>query len=252
MNFRNKIVLITGGSRGIGKAAALAFAKEGAKVVINFKSNQKAASETMQAMDGSGHLAIKADISKPKAVLKMVDAIIHSYQKIDILVNNAGIYLPHPIDHIDYQGWQSAWQQTFSTNLFAASNLCYCVAQHMIKAKQGKIINITSRGAFRGEPEFPGYAASKAAMNAMSQSLAQALGPHNISVTAIAPGFVETDMAKEILDGPKGKGIKSQSPMNRVALPEEVAHAILFYASEKASFMTGGILDINGASYLRS
>lgn len=122
----------------------------------------------------------------------------------------------------------------------------------MIPQGGGRIINVSSRGAFRGEPEFPAYGASKAGMNAMSQSLAKKLGPHGIGVYAIAPGFVETDMAKETLEGPLGDQIRNQSSMGRVARPEEVAYAILFYASAGAEFMTGGILDVNGASYLRS
>jgi NAD(P)-dependent dehydrogenase (short-subunit alcohol dehydrogenase family) len=122
----------------------------------------------------------------------------------------------------------------------------------MIQQGGGRIVNVSSRGAFRGEPEFPAYGASKAALNAMSQSLAQKLGPHNIAVTVIAPGFVETDMAKASLEGEGGKAIRQQSTLGRVATPEEVAFGILFYASEGALFMTGGIMDINGASYLRS
>ena len=121
----------------------------------------------------------------------------------------------------------------------------------MIAAGGGRIINVSSRGAFRGEPDQPAYAASKAAMNAMGQSLAQALAPHKIFIGTVAPGFVETDMAKEWLKGEAGDQIRQQSPLNRVAQPEEVATGILFLASEGAEFMTGTILDINGASYLR-
>ena len=138
-----------------------------------------------------------------------------------------------------------------NTNLIGAANVCYWATQLMIPQGGGRIINVSSRGAYRGEPEFPAYGASKAGMNAMSQSLAKRLGRHNISVYAIAPGFVATDMAQAALEGPEGDHIKNQSPMGRVALPEEVAYAILFYASEKAAFMTGGVLDVNGASYFR-
>lgn len=251
MEFSGKVILITGGSRGIGKSTAMAFAQKGGQVIVNFRNNRDAANETLESLPGTGHFAIKADIANPKKVEKMVHAIIQEKGKIDILVNNAGIYQTHPIDQVSYSTWQNAWQETIQTNLFAAANLCYCVGQQMIKQKSGRIINISSRGAYRGEPEFPAYAASKAALNAMSQSLAKALGKYNIAVTAIAPGFVETDMAKSILKSEAGTAIKAQSPMNRVATPEEVAHAVLFYASEKALFMSGGILDINGASYFR-
>ncbi len=251
MNFTGKIVLITGGSRGIGKATAIAFAEKGAQVIINFKNNIEAANETINSLNGMGHFAVKADISNPKSVERLVNAIIAEKGKIDILVNNAGIFVEHPIDQIDYQSWQEAWRKTMDTNLFAAANLCYCVGQQMIKQQNGRIINVSSRGAFRGEPNHIAYGASKAAMNAMSQSLAQALGKYNISVMAIAPGFVDTDMAKEALSSPEGEAIKNQSSMGRVATPEEVAYGILFYASDEAAFMTGGIMDINGASYLR-
>lgn len=251
MDFTGKKVFITGGSRGIGKATAIAFAERGAQVAINFRSDTEAARATIAELRGDGHLAIKADIANPNAVQKMVDAVASEFGRIDILVNNAGIYEIHPIDEVDYASWQQAWKAIMDTNLIAAANLCYCTAQYMIRQGGGKIVNVSSRGAFRGEPAFPAYGASKAGLNAMSQSLAQALAKHNISVTAVAPGFVETDMAAEALEGDTGKAIRSQSPFNRVAKPEEVAYAILFYASAGAEFMSGGIMDINGASYLR-
>lgn len=252
MDFTGKTVLITGGSRGIGKAAAIAFAERGAKVAINFRSNNEAASATCEMLSGEGHFAIKADISKPVAVEKMVEAVVAEFGQLDILVNNAGIHEEHPAHSVDYKTWQKIWRETIDTNLIGAANMSYCVAQHMINNGGGRIINVSSRGAFRGEPDQPAYGASKAAMNAMSQSLAQSLAPYNIFVGIVAPGFTETDLAAEILAGPRGEGIRNQSPLNRVALPEEVAYGICFLASEEAKFMTGAILDINGASYLRS
>jgi NAD(P)-dependent dehydrogenase (short-subunit alcohol dehydrogenase family) len=122
----------------------------------------------------------------------------------------------------------------------------------MIKQGGGRIVNVSSRGAFRGEPTAPAYGASKAGMNSMGQSLAKHLAPYNIFVGTVAPGFVETDMAAEILAQPRGEEIRNQSPLGRVAKPEEVAHVALFLASEGAEFTTGTIIDINGASYLRS
>ena len=252
MDFSGKTVLITGGSRGIGKATAIAFAERGAKVAINFKSNNKAASQTCEMLSGEGHIAIKADISKPEAVEKMIDAVIKEFGQLDILVNNAGIHEVHPAHSVDYSTWQKIWKETIDTNLLGAANTTFCAAQYMIKAGGGRIVNVSSRGAFRGEPDQPAYGASKAAMNAMSQSLAQSLAPYNIFIGVVAPGFTETDLARDILDGPRGEGIRKQSPLERVALPEEVAYGILFLASEEAKFMTGAILDINGASYLRS
>ncbi len=252
MRFKNKVVLITGGSRGIGKATAIAFAKEGASVAINYRSNRAAAIQTLTALEGGNHIEVPADIGDPQAVKEMVYQVVQHYQKIDILVNNAGIFEYHPIDKVDYTTWQKNWQRTLNINLVAAANLTYCAAQYMIEQGGGKVINVSSRGAFRGEPLQPAYGASKAGMNAMGQSLAQALAKYNISVCTVAPGFVETDMATEVLEGPEGDHIRNQSPFGRVAQPEEVAAGILFFASEETTFMSGAVLDINGASYLRT
>jgi len=252
MKFDNKVVLITGASRGIGRATAIAFAKKGAKVAINYRANLAAAMETLNALEGDGHILVKADIGDAVEISAMISEVTTHFGQLDILVNNAGIFEYHPIDKVDYETWQAEWQRTININLIGAANMMYCAAQQMIKQGGGRIVNVSSRGAFRGEPLQPAYGASKAGMNAMGQSLAQALAPYNIFVGTIAPGFVETDMAKSVLEGPEGDAIRQQSPVGRVAKPEEVAHGILFLASEGAEFMTGAILDINGASYLRS
>lgn len=252
MNFTKKTVLVTGASRGIGRATALAFAQAGAQVAIHYNRNREAAEQTKELLAGSGHILVQANVADSRAVEQMVARTISELDTIDILVNNAGVYFEHPPDEVDYQTWQDAWQQTLAVNLIGAANVAYCVAQHMLKRKTGRIINVTSRGAFRGEPTAPAYGASKAGLNAFSQSLAKQLAPYNIFVTAVAPGFVETDMAQDILDSPAGEAIRQQSPLNRVAKPEEVACAILFLASEGAEFVTGGIIDVNGASYLRT
>ncbi len=252
MKFNDKIVLITGGTRDIGKATAIAFAQRGAKIAITYKDNEKAADETLQLLTGEGHIAIKADVKNPEKVSKLINQVVKQFDRLDIVVNNAGIHYRHPIDKVSYQDWQNNWEITLQTNLVGPANVCYCAAQYMILQGSGRIINVSSRGAFRGEPEQPAYGASKAGLNAMSQSLAQSLAPHNIFVGVVAPGFVETDLAKDILNGPDGEAIRQQSPLNRVAKPEEVARAVLFLASEGCEFMTGAIIDVNGASYLRS
>ncbi len=252
MDFTNKTVLITGGARGIGRATAAAFASRGARVAINFRNNHQAARDAVEELEGDGHLAIRADISQPEAVRQMADAVVDEFGRLDIVVNNAGIFEPHPIDTSSYQAWQDSWNRTLATNLSGAANVCFCAARHMMRQGGGHIVNVSSRGAFRGEPAQPAYGASKAGLNALSQSLAQALAPYNIFVGAVAPGFVDTDMAKGYLDGEAGEAIRRQSPLNRVAKAEEVAFAILFLASEQAAFTTGCILDINGASYLRT
>lgn len=252
MDFQNKTVLITGGSRGIGKATALAFAEAGAKVAINFVNNSSAAAQTIEELPGQGHIAIKADISNAGAAQHLVKEVVKEFGQLDVLVNNAGVHTEHPVDDSSYQQWQQAWQEALSINLIGAANVTYCAVQQMIQQKGGRIVNVSSRGAFRGEPNQPAYGASKAGLNAMSQSLAQALAKYDIFVGVVAPGFVETDLAKMILEGPQGDDIRHQSPLNRVALPEEVARGVLFLASAGTEFMTGAILDINGASYLRS
>ena len=252
MNFKRKVVLLTGASRGIGRSTAIAFADKGAQVVVNYRANLVAAQATIDLLAGTGHSLVKADVANPKEVANMVQEVIQHFGKIDVLVNSAGIFEYHPIDKVDYTTWQKEWKRTIDVNLIGAANVMYCVAQEMMKKGGGRIVNVSSRGAFRGEPLQPAYGASKAGMNAMGQSLAQALAPYNIFVGTIAPGFVETDMAKAVLDGPDGDSVRNQSPVGRVAKPEEVAYGILFLASEGAEFMTGAILDINGASYLRS
>ncbi len=252
MNFQGKKVLITGASRGIGRAAAVAFAQRGAQVAIHYYRQREAGQEVQRSLAGSGHLLVQADVTDPVAVEQMVTGALNRLGQIDILVNNAGIYVDHPLDGVTYQAWQAAWQETINTNLIGAANVSYCVARHMIDRRSGRIVNVTSRGAFRGEPTANAYGASKAGLNAFSQSLAQHLAPHNIFVAVVAPGFVETDMARHTLDGPEGESIRRQSPLKRVAFPEEVAYTILFLASEGAEFLTGAIVDVNGASYLRS
>ncbi len=252
MDFKNKCVFITGGSRGIGRATAIAFAKKGARVAISYRVNQLAASATLEEMSGGPHLIIKGDVQNPDEVKQMIDTVIQEMGGLDIVINNAGISSTHPIDQTSYSSWQKAWKTTLEVNLIGPSNVCFCAAQYMIKQGHGRIVNVSSRGAFRGEPDQPAYGASKAGLNAMSQSLAQSLASHNIFIGVVAPGFVETDMAKNILASPEGEAIRNQSPLGRVAKPEEVAKAILFLAAEGTEFMTGGIIDVNGASYLRS
>lgn len=252
MNFTNKVVLVTGGSRGIGRCVALQFAERGARVAINYRSNQEAAEATLAELAGSGHMIVQADCADPTAVQGMVETAVSTMGRLDILVNNAGIFEAHPLADVSYEAWQASWHKTLSTNLIGAANAAYCAAQQMIKQGGGRIINVSSRGAFRGEPLTPAYGASKAGMNAMSQSLAQYLAPYNIFVGVVAPGFVETAMAETVLAGPRGDELRNQSPLGRVAKPEEVAYGVVFLASEGAEFMTGTILDVNGASYLRS
>lgn len=252
LDFTNKVVLITGASRGIGRAAAIAFAQRGAHVAIHYHSNRQAAEETMALLAHGPHHVFQAHIGDAQAVEQLTADVIDTMGGIDVLVNNAGVFEEHPLAETTYEAWQQQWKETLDINLFGPANLTYNVARHMIRQGGGRIVNVSSRGAFRGEPDAPAYGASKAGLNAMSQSLAKHLAPYNVYVTVVAPGWVETDMATETLSGPQGEGVLNQSPLGRVARPEEVAYTILFLASEGAEFLTGAIVDVNGASYLRS
>ena len=252
LDFAGKKILVTGASRGIGRAVATAFAAQGGKVAINFRNNEKSASETLNALDGGGHVLVQADVSMPDGARRAVEESVSKLNGLDIVVNNAGIYEVHPLDSVGFDEWCSFWQKTINVNLMGPANICYFAARHMMESGGGRIVNISSRGAFRGEPDAPAYGASKAGVNALSQSLAVALAPHNIFVGVVAPGFVETDMVTDMLAGPAGDAIRAQSPVGRVARPDEVANAVLFLASAGAEFTTGTIIDVNGASYLRS
>jgi NAD(P)-dependent dehydrogenase (short-subunit alcohol dehydrogenase family) len=243
--------LVTGSSRGIGRVITRMLAESGAKVAIHYVHNRDAAEETLSLLGGEPHIIVKADMCDPDAVSTMVDTVVDHFGRLDILVNNAGVYKSHPIAEASYQEWQDSWAQVIGTNLIGAANASYCAARKMIDQGGGRIVNISSRGAFRGEPEGPAYGASKGGMNSMTGSMAKYLAPYNIYVMAVAPGFVQTDMAKESLQGESGRQIRAQSPLNRVARPEEVAYAALFLASEGSQFSTGTIIDVNGASYLR-
>ncbi len=252
MNFQNKNILITGASRGIGKATAIAFAEKGAKVGVNFRSNQEEAEKTLTALPGDGHQLFQQDISEKNGPESLIQNFVDHYGQLDVLVNNAGISIFHKIDEVDFEHWTNAWEGTFKTNLFAVSNLCYWGAKAMMKTGGGRIVNVSSRGAFRGEPTKPAYGASKAALNSMSQSLAKALAPHKIYIGVVAPGFTETEMAAITLTPAERENLLRESPFQRMAQPKEVAHAILFLASEGAEYSSGTIIDVNGASYLRS
>ncbi len=252
MNFDNKRVLVTGGSRGIGRAVAHGFAGRGARVAIGYRSNDEAAAETLAGLPGGPHVSIRADVTDPDAVERMVSQAIDDLGGLDIVVNNAGIWVDHPLEELDYDQWQGAWRRVLEANLVGPANVCYCAARHLIAHGGGRIVNVSSRGAFRGEPDGPAYGASKAGLNSMSQSLARRLAPHNVFVGVVAPGFVDTDLAARVLSGPQANEIKAQSPLGRVATPEEVAFAVLFLAADGSEFSTGAIIDVNGASYLRT
>ena len=242
-------MLVTGASRGIGAAVAQAFAAAGDRVTVHYGSNAAAAHEVAASLAGAGHVVVGADLADAGAVRRMVDDAARGLGGLDVLVNNAGVFEPHPITETTYEEWQRAWGRTLAVNLTGAANVTWCAVQHM--GRGGRIVNVSSRGAFRGEPGQPAYGASKAGLIAFGQSLARALGPRGISVTSVAPGLTETDMAAEALAGERGETRRAESPLGRVATPDDVAAAVLFLASPEAELASGAVLDLNGASYLR-
>ncbi len=245
-------VLVTGGSRGIGAAIARAFADQGDRVAVHYGSAVQKAESVRGSLPGGGHVVVQADVADPEAVRRAVDSAADRLGRLDVLVNNAGVFLAHPPLSTSYEEWQTAWSRTLATNLTGAANATFCAVPHLRAAGGGAVVNVSSRGAFRGEPNCPAYGASKAGMNAFGQSMALALAPLGIAVATVAPGFVQTEMAREVLDGPGGDAVRAQSPYGRVARPEEVAAAVVWLASPEARFSSGTIVDVNGASYLRS
>jgi 3-oxoacyl-[acyl-carrier protein] reductase len=245
-------VLVTGASRGIGRAVATRFAAAGDRVAIHHRDSATLAAELAAGLPGTGHVVVQADLADADAVPTMVDeAVARLGGSLDILVNNAGVFTAHPITEVSYEDWRRQWQATIGVNLIGAANVTWCAVRHM-KERGGRIINVSSRGAFRGEPDSPAYGASKAGLNAFGQSLAIALAPYRIAVATVAPGFVATDMTNEHLKPPRGDEIRAQSPFGRVADPDEIAAAVLYLASAEAEWASGAVLDLNGASYLRT
>src|SRR5215207_2656825 len=233
----DRSVLVTGASRGIGAAVARAFAAAGDRVAVHYGSSGAEAVEVLEELPGEGHVLAHADLADPAAILEMVDAAAAALGSIDVLVNNAGVYQPHPIRKTSYDEWQEAWAGTLGVNLVGAANVTWCAVRHM--GRGSRIVNVSSRGAFRGEPNQPAYGASKAGLVSFSQSLARALGPEGIAVTTIAPGWTTTDMAAEALSGEGYDRRRLESPLERVASPAEVAAAVVYLASPAAEFATG-------------
>ena len=244
---------MTGGSRGIGAAIARAFAQRGDRVAVHCRDALATAEVVRDSLSGDGHVVVRADLEVPAEVRAMVDAAAAGLDGLDVLVNNAGIYLDHPVLGTSYEEWQAAWQATLGVNLVGAANVTWCAVQHMTASGQpgGRIVNVGSRGAFRGEPTHPAYGASKAGLHAFGQSLAVALAPHGITVASVAPGYVATDMTEAELATPAGDVIRAQSPFGRVATVQEIAAAVVYLASPEAEWASGAVLDLNGASYLR-
>jgi NAD(P)-dependent dehydrogenase (short-subunit alcohol dehydrogenase family) len=245
-------VLVTGASRGIGRAVAQAFAAAGDRVAVHYGSSRADAEHTVAGLAGDGHMLVQADLAEAGQVRRAVDEAADRLGGLDVLVNNAGVFVAHPPTSTSWDQWQQAWTRTLAVNLSGAAHATFSAVPHLAAGGGGAVVNVSSRGAFRGEPDCPAYGASKAGLNAFGQSMAVALAPLGIAVSTVAPGFVETEMAAGVLSGPGGDEVRAQSPFGRVARADEVAAAVLWLASPGARFASGTIVDVNGASYLRS
>lgn len=251
--------LVTGASRGIGRAIATQLAERGCRVALHYGHNRAAAEDTLASLPGHGHAIFGADAADAAAVKRLWQEVVRAFGHVNILVNNAGVFTNHPPLETTTQAWTEEWTRTLAVNLLAPAQLCHLALNHMSVSDlrfedhgRGRIVNISSRGAFRGEPHAPAYGASKAGLNSLSQSLAKAAARHQIYVYCVAPGWVDTDMATEYLQGSRYDDIVAEQPLGRVATTVEIARTVAFCALDAPASMTGAILDVNGASYLRS
>jgi 3-oxoacyl-[acyl-carrier protein] reductase len=249
IDLRNKVALITGGSRGIGAATAIKFAQAGADVVVNFTSHQAEASRVVEQcrLNGVRAIALRADVSQFEDVRKLFERTLSEFSRIDILVANAGIWTEAAIDELD----EKTWQQTMDINLKGVYLCCHFAAKAMKRQRSGCIITVSSTAGQRGEALHSHYAASKGGVISFTKSLASELGPYGITVNSVAPGWVETDMAAEPLSDPRQlEKILELIPLGRVASADDIAGPILFLASDLARHITGEILNVNGGSVL--
>lgn len=249
IDLTGKKALITGGSRGIGRATAILFAKAGADAAITYQRQEKAAAEVRAAIEALGRrsLALRAEISNEAEVRQAVDDIVGTWGRIDFLVNNAGIWT-----YLDVgSGDTGAWKETMEVNLDSVFYFTDAVVSHMKKNKQGGIINVGSTAGLRGEAQHSHYAATKGALNALTKSWAVEFAPHNIRVNLVAPGWVDTEMCTEVFSDQAFKeSVRQSIPLKRIPPPEDIAGPIVFLASDLARHITGAIINVNGGSVL--
>lgn len=242
MRFKGKVVLVTGSSRGIGRAIALKFAAEGARVVVNYINSEKDASEVVDQIKklGSEAIAIKCDVSQEEEVKQMISQIIEKYDRLDVLVNNTGIVFDIPL----LEKTVDQWRKTLEINLIGTF-LCSKYAAPHLKEAKGRIVNISSTNAINSfSPESADYDASKAGVVMLTKNFAKELAP-DVLVNTVAPGWVDTDMNKDLPDD-YVKEEMEKIYLRRWAKPEEIADAVLFFASEQSSFITGSVLIVDG------
>ncbi|KRE39618.1 3-oxoacyl-ACP reductase [Janibacter sp. Soil728] len=250
-------VLVTGAARGIGRAVAHAFAEQGDRVALHVHSGVDEGRETLASLPGTGHVLVVADLGDADQAARLPsDAEEALGEPVTVLVNNAGVAtaadLAHPPASTDPATWRRHWETYLRINTLGTAIVTHAMTTRLVElGLPGRVISIGTRGVHKGEPEFPAYAASKAALHAMDASLAVALAPHDIAVATVAPGFIETERVADRLSSPAGDEIRGGSPFGRVGRPEEVASAVLWLASPEAVWASGATLDLNGASHLR-
>lgn len=225
------------------------------RVAVHARADVAAAEAVVKALPGDGHAVVTGDLADPDAVAAFVAEAVAALGEVDVLVNNAGIYTEHPLPTTSYAEWIAEWRRTTDVNVLGVANTTWCFVDHLRSRPRGpegaRIITVGSRGAYRGEPTAPAYGASKAAVHSLTQSLAVSLAPLGVAVTAVAPGFVDTDMTSDILAGDRGDAIRAQSPFGRVATPDDIASAVAWLATPGAGWASGAVIDLNGASHLR-
>ena len=243
MRLEGKNALVTGGSRGIGRAIALALAKEGANVIINYSSNPTTAEATVKDIEAFGvkGLAVKGNVSDQEEVKQMIEKIEEVFDGVDILVNNAGITK----DNLFIRMKEEEWDQVMDVNLKGVFLCTKAVTRKMIKQKFGKIINISSVVGVMGNPGQANYCASKAGVIGFTKSIAKELAGKNICVNAIAPGFIDTDMTAVLSDNVKDEMLK-HIPLKKYGKPEDIANLVVFLSSEDSNYITGQVIHVDG------